>query len=303
MNKNVKNNEKLNNKRIKDLCLDDFNCKITAVVMSKTDPHFFSKDDINVKGVLNITIRDSPKDYQNVTIWGSEEVIRDYDQFLQVGTVIDIIKPKIMVQNNNKAATLVPTTPSPFYLQVEEKRGEIIETTCENSASIKSYLRHPLKEASQLLQLSDVSNYMNEDPENTIYVDLLVALRYARPIREVTSKKGDTRLTRTLVVMDKSNPSMILQIWSTQLTKRSEAWTVGNTILYISDVKVKFSEYFDSMTLVETIKTIVIEDPIGDNAEELSNYVASTPMVDNGSIFGSHLVECKDNFLYNSIFN
>lgn len=293
MSKAAKNSEKLAQKRIKDLCSDDFNFHMICVIISKTDPRFFLKNELEFKGVLTLTIRDSLVDTQNVTIWGQEDLIREYDDRLRIGDVINILKPKIVALCNEKSINLMPKTSSPFYLQIDERRGKIEETNSDYSATVKGYLRHPLKDVP--LQLADVSTYTDGTLENSIYVDLLVALRYARPIKEFLNDKGEVRHSRNLAVMDKSNPSMMFQLWSTQLTRRSEAWTPGNTVLYISDVRVKYNDFFDAMVLVETPKTIIIEDPIGKDAEELANYVASVPL-DNDSLFGSHFVECKYTF-------
>lgn len=62
---------------------------IIAVIIMKQAPKIFqSKSKLNeTRGVMNLSLRDSPNDVINCTIWGSEPFVTNYDRIFQIGNV------------------------------------------------------------------------------------------------------------------------------------------------------------------------------------------------------------------------
>lgn len=62
---------------------------IIAVIIMKQSPKIFdSKSKMNEKrGVMNLSLRDSPHDVINCTIWGSEAFVTNYNQTFHMGNV------------------------------------------------------------------------------------------------------------------------------------------------------------------------------------------------------------------------
>uniref|UniRef100_A0A336LTA1 CSON015497 protein n=1 Tax=Culicoides sonorensis TaxID=179676 RepID=A0A336LTA1_CULSO len=264
-------------KQIKDLNAGDQKIVLTCLVISKADPKFFEFNG-QQRGVWNLILRDTEKDYINCTIWNTDEKIHDLNSIISIGCIVDIENPKITIEDEDQA--FQPKCSSRFLLTIDDKRGNItLNNDFDVNNQLKILLKCPLKNTNEILRLADVSLY----DKNSVgeLVDLLVAIRYNRPAREIlVPKTGLKKKYKSLIVMDRSNHGMSLNLWSTQSVERAENWPPLQTILFITDVRVGFSEYFQTITLTETVKTLFIVNPIGKEAEELAMYVMSTPLKD-----------------------
>lgn len=265
-------------KQIKDLHLGDTNILLTCLVISKSDPKFFHYQE-EQRGVMNLTLRDSAKDYLNCVIWGTEDKINELNRNVLIGCVVNVENPKISKDTEGKSKQYQPKCSSLFTLSVDSKQGQIVLNVASGHAQLKSLLKHPLKSTNEVLKLSDISLYDKESVGEA--VDLLVAVRYNRPPRELLiAKTGLKKKCKSLIVMDRSFQAMSLNLWSEQAIERAEGWRPLETILFITDVRVGYSEYYQAITLSETARTLFVENPTGKEAEELALYAARTPLQD-----------------------
>jgi meiosis-specific with OB domain-containing protein len=74
---------------------------------------------------LDLTIRDSPNDYINVTCWGSIEFINQLEDRINFLDIVRIKSPKIKLKSNGSSEKYRPTTLSPYELAVSESDGNI----------------------------------------------------------------------------------------------------------------------------------------------------------------------------------
>lgn len=264
-------------KKIKDLRLGDTNILLTCLVISKTDPKFFDHQE-EKRGVLNLTLRDSIKDYLNCVIWGKEEKIHEINTTIFVGSIVNIENPKISSETEGKSSQFQPKCSSYVTLSIDKKQGQISINSDPNE-QLKSLMKHPLKSTNEVLKLSDINLYDKESVGE--FVDLLVSVRYNRPSRElIIPKTGLKKRCKSLIIMDRSFQGMSLNLWSEQAITRAENWIPLETVLFITDVRVGFSEYYQAITLSETARTLFVENPIGNDANELREYVKHAPLQD-----------------------
>lgn len=268
----------LSKKQIKDLNLGDTNILLTCLVISKSDPKFFNHMNEN-RGVFNLTLRDSVKDYLNCVIWGTEEKINELSSTISIGNVVNVENPKIIKECEGKSKQYRPECSSNKNLSVDSNQGKIVITSDLQHTQLQKLLKYPLKSTNEVLKLSDISSYSKETAGE--FVDILVVVRYNRPPRErLIAKTGMTKKCRSLIVMDTTFQEMSLDIWSDHVIDRAENWRPLETVLLITDVRVCYSEYFQAITLMETSRTIFMESPIGRDAEELARYARETTLQD-----------------------
>lgn len=281
----------LSKKLIKDLHLGDTNILLTCLVISKSDPKFFHYQE-EQRGVVNLTLRDSTKDYVNCVIWGTEDKINEINRSILIGCVVNVENPKISCDTESKSKQYQPKCSSNFTLAIDTKQGKITVNFDSGNTHLKSLLKHPLKSTNEVLKLSDISLYDKESVGES--VDLLVAVRYNRPPRELLiAKTGLKKKCKSLIVMDRSFQGMSLNLWSEQAIVRAENWRPLETILFITDIRVGYSDYYQAITLSETARTLFVENPMGKEAEELAQYATQTPLQDLELALSDEMIDGK----------
>lgn len=111
------------------------------------------------------------------------------------------------------------------------------------------------------------------DKVNKELIDLVVAVRAVKPVRNLNTKFGE-RTLREVIVMDESCAEMILNIWDGEYVQRADYWTAHSTILHLIDIQADYSQYYKKVTLSLARRSVLVEDPINSSrATALQNYV------------------------------
>lgn len=58
-------------------------------------------------------------------------------------------------------------------------------------------------------------------------------------------------------------------------------WTPRNTILFMTDMRAEWSNFYRSVIASITSKTIITEDPVGSEASELRKFAQAAPLQTN----------------------
>lgn len=191
-----------------------------------------------------------------------------------------INSPSVSLKNPNESIHFNPVTSSPYTLKVTEKLGA--SSFCiydgDDPENYFHRLNHlPFKPIDATLSLVDLKSFTNSCLKQREFVNLLVAIRYMKPAREISTKKGP-KLYREIIVMDQTLAGMSLSIWNMDYIRLSDSWIPQSTILFLSDVRVDFSEYLKSIALCVSSRTIILDDPIHQNAVVLKQYAESVPI-------------------------
>ncbi|XP_056644226.1 meiosis-specific with OB domain-containing protein isoform X2 [Diorhabda sublineata] len=264
---------------LKDLNPYLTNILIVGAIIGKQKPRKFTDAKLNVHGVLravwNFTLRDSVKDYINVTYWGSAEVIFQANDKFNVGDVVALINPIIKIRNlDDISEQFLPMVTSPYSLTLTEK-----STLIRHEANVEyfsSLLKFPTKPLAGFVPLRDIHNSGSSIQG---YVNILVVVKGLSEIRNVSSRNNNETYTiRTVDVFDHTSPSLKLEIWENHIIQRSEHWIPKQTVLFITDLKIQWSNFQRQFIARITGCTIITENPNGREAQMLLNYAKDAPI-------------------------
>ncbi|XP_058463974.1 meiosis-specific with OB domain-containing protein [Malaya genurostris] len=288
-------------KRINKIDHESRNFLLIGVIIAKSDPKFFEsssmrseKDSDTARGVITLTVRDSERDTINCTIWGSQVMIESYDSLFHIGDVVNIIKPKVLPSCHDRAEQFNPTTTSMFSLSLGEQEDCKIKLH-EGSGieSMKKLVFVPTVPASETYSLADIA--AGGQNINGQSLNILVAVRSVRPKKQiVVAKTGKLKYLREVILMDASHAGMSMKFWSNELIVRIDKWIPLTTILLIKDVRVEFDQYYKTVCLGMSGRTIITEDPAIEEADKLLVYVTKLSSVQDLDITCSLLSNTTD---------
>ncbi|CAH1109944.1 unnamed protein product [Psylliodes chrysocephalus] len=255
------------------------NVLIVGIIIGKQKPRKYLDTKSPVAGlyraVWNFTLRDSVRDYINVTYWGSTEVIFQVNDKFHTRDVVEIINPIINVRNlNDHGEQYRPMVTSPYSLTLNEKSSII-----RHEGNISEYLqllKLPTKPIAGFLPLRDIHN---NGAAITDFVNILVIVKGLGPIRTCNSRTNNETFTiRTVEVFDHTSPSLKVDIWENDIIQRSDHWRPRNTALFMTDLKIAWSNFQRQFIAKVTGRTIVTENPESKEAQKLLIYAKMAPI-------------------------
>ncbi|CAH1155516.1 unnamed protein product, partial [Phaedon cochleariae] len=262
---------------LKNLIPNQENCLIVGIIIGKKRPRKFvdTKAPVEVfRGVWNFTFRDSPQDYINVTYWGSSEVVFQANDKFHTGDVVEIINPSVNVRKfNDYGEQFLPMVTSPFSLSLHDRSSLILHGG--NPLYYNGLLSYPTKPIVGFLSLRDIHNRGASIKD---HIDILVAVRGLGQVRTVTSKSNEMMQVRTVEVFDHTSPNLKIEIWEPDIIQRSEKWRPRLTALFITDLKVQWSDFQRQFIAKVTNRTIITENPQGNEVQLLLNYAQTAPI-------------------------
>ncbi|KAI8117258.1 hypothetical protein FF38_06901 [Lucilia cuprina] len=275
-------------KKLTDLHAEDVNTLIVALVLSKTEPNIFlAKNDTQYKGVMNFTLRDSKQHVVNCKCWGPRERIEEYNEKIQIGDIVDVICAKVnnikIEGPDSKQARYQPVATLPITLVLNDGQGFMEKHNyhdLENYKDVKQLWRLSHKPLYTVLNLADVKKSFRDSHALDMHMDFLVLVGLLRPMRELkAARDGKVRKCLELVVFDQSLPSgLILTIWHPEWIERArKLWQPLKTVLHLIDIKVSYSEFYKSCILSFTSRSLIYENPMGQETQMLMEYAESMP--------------------------
>ncbi|XP_017085309.1 protein hold'em [Drosophila eugracilis] len=263
-----------------------------ALIVSKSSPNiFFDKMSGTERGVINLTIRDSPNHLTNCKCWGQRACVDEYSSMLQIGHVVDIVGAKVMCipavdQRYQPQATLS------CALVVNEGSGYVVRHDQDDSGNIlilQQLLQCPIKPLGATLKLKDVCSRLgSSDKIITSHVNLLVAVACVRPVRQIKRKlqvahnKSQELLNcLEVIVIDVSYPDgMLLSIWQSDWIRRAQQWQPRRTILHLVDVRVSYSDFHCCPVLSHSNCTLICENPmvVGEDCSLLLSFATTVEL-------------------------
>ncbi|KAH8367893.1 hypothetical protein KR084_003926 [Drosophila pseudotakahashii] len=264
-----------------------------VLIVSKSSPNiFYDKMSGTERGVLTLTIRDSPKHLTNCKCWGQRACVDEYAAMLQIGHVVDIVGAKVMAipKASPGERRYQPQETLSCALVVNEGSGYVVRHDSNDPAGRIRYLaqllHHPIKPLGAVLKLSDVRS-APECPDKMItsYVNLLVVVAAVRPVRQIkrklTSKVQDALQCLEVIVIDASYPEgMLLSVWQPDWIRRAQQWEPRRTVLHVVDVRVSFSDFHRCPVLSHSNCTLICEHPqaAGEDCRLLLAFAATVPL-------------------------
>lgn len=124
-------------------------------------------------------------------------------------------------------------------------------------------------------------------------------MRTVCDIRYITLRSGFQQQVRDIIVFDHTYPNFKFSLWDPELIARyrhllftsyeilidalftlcrASFWNSRSTILFMVDIKVVWNNFFKCTTGALTSKSIITEDPIGNEADMLRKYALIAPL-------------------------
>lgn len=282
-------------KRINQINQDSRSFILVGVIIAKSDPKFFESTSSlrsagsasSSRGVLTLTIRDSDRDTINCTIWNSSQIIESYDNLFHIGDVVNITKPKVISSGFDRSEQFNPKSTSVYSLSLGENEDSKIKLHDGSGLEqIRKLISVPTVLASDTYLLADIAT--GGQGINGQNVNVLVAVRSVRPRKQIViAKTGKLKYLREVIVMDTSHAGMSIKFWNNEYVERIDKWIPLTTILLIIDVRVEFDQYYKSICLGMSGRTIITEDPAMEEADKLLIHVMKTSTHDTELVYSA----------------
>ncbi|KAF6202749.1 hypothetical protein GE061_003151 [Apolygus lucorum] len=228
-----------------------------------------------MRAVSGFTVRDSPADYINITVWGSALYVDNLVSTFQVGHVVDIINPKVAVRKEGSNTNFEPPVTSFLELVFNETMSEILRHDAEDSRDLLELLRLPTKPPTHFITLNDIK--ATGKPLNGQFVNLLVAVQKVNPPRLVNTKKGEKEV-QDVEVMDQSSLSFTVSSWEQPIIEMMKTWKPRDTCMFLADIRLSWNDFKEQMIGMLTSRSIVTENPNTKEGFVLAKYASTVPI-------------------------
>jgi len=242
---------------------------LVALVIGKSEPRRVTMRDGGEKYVSNFTLRDSPSDIINLTLWTNRESSFEYDEKFHIGTVLEVSKPRVINRDiGSDKEKYSPAVTSPFHLSYMEGKTRLIRHIGDTS-KYQHLLRLPSKASAGYFTISDVMDSKNLVEMN---VDLCAAVKFVGPVKTFQGRDGEEKTVRDVKLFDTTSSCIILKLWDRNLIEMSNTWIPRETILFFADIKVGYDTWRECNAVSCTGRTIVTENPNTGEARMLAKY-------------------------------
>lgn len=230
-----------------------------------------SKKDASPRGVWNFTLRDSPEDHVNVTVWGSPAFVEKCAEEFHIGDVVSVTKARITFRvTGGVDDNFRPDVSSQFQLTLSEGSSEISHHNFPDASSFLHLMHIPTKQSQDTVPLRDIN--ANGNALQGSFINLLVAVQNVQRVRQIKTQDGRQCDLREVVVFDHTSSGVSLQLWDKELINLASHWKPRETILFLADVKMRWNSFHNSCVPEFNSKTVITVDPQTPDAECLSVY-------------------------------
>lgn len=134
-----------------------------------------------MRGVWTFTLKDSEQDTVNVTVWGRAEYVNSLSDKFHIGSVVDVINPKILPRKReDKNEMFTPSVSSLVLLNANEGSTVIQEHDALDRVHYEALLNLPMKPVTSARPLSNIME--NFDNLQNQYVDIFVVVTFVSKI-------------------------------------------------------------------------------------------------------------------------
>ncbi|XP_023248276.1 meiosis-specific with OB domain-containing protein [Copidosoma floridanum] len=237
------------------------------------------------RAVWNFTLRDSFNDFINATVWGTVEYVNKLFTTFTIGSVVEVINAKVTERKiNDPNEVYVPSVTSPFTLTLNQHSSLIQMHNSPNTARYLKFLNMPTKDPGGATNLNHILN--NSETLKNEYVDVLVAVTFVSQTREIVTRMGEmTKIREFEVGDDTTDQTVSLTLWESEWIRLADKWEPKQTILFLADVQVVFNEKAKKSILTIVRKTIITENPMLKETEELRFQFQRKPDIRSTSLY------------------
>jgi len=245
---------------------------IVAIIINRSTPRLIvSKNDGKERWVTTFTLRDSPVDIINLTVWSGKEDSSTLEDSFHIGDIVEVIRPKITQREASGKDLYNPCVTS--WLQLIFLDGKTILAPHHGDRNqFMPLLRVPSKGSFGFLSVSDI---LSNPSLKGHYVDLMAAVRSVCPVKNFTDKDGNqgrTRSVREVRLFDQTGDGLIMKLWDQELIRLSSEWMPRENVLFLADIRIDYDSWRGCMLVTATGRTIITVNPDTTEAGALLNH-------------------------------
>ena len=250
------------------------NAMIVGIIIGKSGPKkVVMKRDGTDRWVTTFTLRDSPSDLINLTVWSGREEGLCLKKSFHIGEVVEVVRPRIQQRDlTGRDNNFHPTVTSSFHLMFQEGKT-ILAPFLGVTEQYLNLLRIPSKGSAAFLSISDIVT--NSGSLKGHFVDILAAVRSVGVERKIMGKEGEfdeDRGVREVRLFDQTHDCLLLKLWDSQLIRMAEEWIPRENILFLADVRIDYDTFKGAFIVVANSKTVVTVNPATREATALARY-------------------------------
>ncbi|KAF5308797.1 hypothetical protein FQR65_LT06030 [Abscondita terminalis] len=198
--------------------------------------------------------------------------------------LMNIISPQIEVRKlNDSSEQFRPMVTSPYTLILND-----VTTTrmLKHEGSWSPYLNllnYTTKPIAGAVTIADIHNLKNKKIDG---VDICGIIRMIGKVRSVTTRIG-VRQVREITILDQTSAALRVSFWDSDIIARAGKWKNLFTVIFVTDVRCEWSDFSSSMVATFTSRSILTEDPISIESENLRDYVKKmklSPLMDHSTL-------------------
>ncbi|XP_078047143.1 meiosis specific with OB domains hold'em [Augochlora pura] len=240
------------------------------------------------RGVWTFTLRDSEDDTINVTVWGSVLFVRKLSSNFHIGSVVEVINPKVKERlPEDKNELFVPSVSSRYSLTVNEGNSLVQAHDAPTCPQYEALLTHPIKSLTLTQTLRSIFDNLEALRDN--YVNVLVVVTFVSDIRNIITRDGRSMRFRNFEAADATTDQVAsLVLWENDWIDRAAFWLPRHTVLFLTDARVAYDNFKKTIILSIARKTIIVENPNLPQTTTIRNSLQyCEPDVISGNTFAS----------------
>ncbi|XP_068102808.1 meiosis-specific with OB domain-containing protein [Hyperolius riggenbachi] len=246
---------------------------IMGIVIGKTDVRGVT-DRINIgseRYTFSFTIRDSPSFFINASCWGKQGYIRSLSETFHVGDIVVVQNPVVQPKHLEREEKFNPSTPSSVKLLVSEINSMVRVRRQDTDDHLLPLLHIPTQYLHNYYLLDDV--IANGQSLSGEVINILAAVRQVGDVKPFTTSDGRKGQRCEVKLFDFTVQSFPMVCWDNESIQQAQSWIPRETVLFISEVRMNYDSFRNSMVATVISKTILTPDPDIPQAHELINYL------------------------------
>ncbi|XP_033342347.2 meiosis specific with OB domains hold'em [Megalopta genalis] len=240
------------------------------------------------RGVWTFTLRDSEDDTINVTVWGSVQFVRKLSSNFHVGSVVEVINPKVKERlPEDRNELFVPSVSNRSSLTVNEGNSLVQAHDAPTRSQYEALLTQPIKCLTFAQSLKSIFDHLEALRDS--YVDVLVVVTFVSDIRNVITRDGRSIRFRNFEAADASTDEVAsMVLWENEWIGRAAFWEPRRTVLSLTDARVAYDNFKKRTVLSIVRKTLIVENPNSPQTTTIRNSLQYyDPDVMSGNTFAS----------------
>ncbi|XP_076647537.1 meiosis specific with OB domains hold'em [Halictus rubicundus] len=240
------------------------------------------------RGVWTFTLRDSEEYTINVTVWGSVQFVRKLSSEFHVGSVVEVINPKVQERRpEDRNELFVPSVSSRCSLTVNEGNALVQAHDAPTRSRYEPLLMYPIKSLTSTRTLKNI--FDNLEALRDQYVDVLIVVTFVSNIRNIITRDGRSIRFRNFEAADGSSDEVAsLVLWENEWIDRAAFWEPKKTVLFLTEARIGYDNFKKKTVLSIVRKTLITENPDAPQTTTIRNSLRCyDPDVMSGNTFAS----------------